>query len=71
MGTIIRKYSFYLCSKSTFLTGIGQLFDVSGSYNKYNYSKSPEEADKKSLYLDWLAVGQDIQVAMNTYEQRG
>lgn len=36
MGKKLLKYTTYLVSKSTFLTGMGQIFDTAGSYQKYN-----------------------------------
>ena len=48
--------------------GIGKLFDFSGSYEKYNASDTGEDADTKAIFLDWLAVGEDLEYALNKFE---
>lgn len=68
MGSFIKQYSFHLCSRPTFLSEVGRIFDFSGSLNKYNYSRDDTEADAKATYLDWVAVGQDMRNAMMDYE---
>lgn len=62
------KYSSYLISKNSFITGAGRLLDVSGSYNIYNSSATESEADSKATACDWFAVGDDIRYATEQFE---
>lgn len=64
MGQIIKKYAFYLAPRPTFSSEIGRMFDFFGLFNTYNSSRTDVEADMKATYLDWKAVGQDLQSAM-------
>lgn len=64
------KSSGYLVSRSTFITGMGQILDTAGSYQKYNSSDSEQEADSKATLLDWIAVGDDIKAALGSFEAK-
>ncbi|MEK7064899.1 MAG: hypothetical protein AAB963_00465 [Patescibacteria group bacterium] len=68
MSKTLLNYSTYLVSKSSVLTGVGQIFDFAGSYQDYNASETEEEADAKAIFLDWLAVGSDLRHALNNFE---
>lgn len=65
---MLLNYTTYLVSRSTVLTGIGQIFDFAGSYQEYNTSDADTEADAKATFLDWLAVGADLKQALNKFE---
>ena len=68
MSKMFLNYSTYLVSKSSALIGIGHIFDFSGSYQEYNTSDTDVEADAKAIFLDWLAVGDDLKYALNKFE---
>lgn len=70
MVEFIKKYTFYLFSRPSFVSGAGRIFDFNNSLNEYNTSETPEEADRKAIYLDWLSVGQDIGNAFIEYDKR-
>lgn len=57
---LYKSYTNILFSKNSFYRGIMRTFDIFGFVNKYNFSNTPEEADSKALYSDWLTVGNDI-----------
>ena len=67
MSNILLNYTAYLTSKSSFLTGVGSIFDFSGSYQAYNASSSELEADAKAIFLDWLSVGDDMRSAAQKF----
>lgn len=69
MSKVIKKYTYYLFGKTIMLNGVGRIFDLNNSLNKYNRSKTETEADMKAIYLDWLSVGQDLRVSMDKYER--
>ena len=65
----IYHFAYYLCGRPTFFSEVGRIFDVTNSLNFYNASETEKEADMRAISLDWLAVGQDIKLSMNDYEQ--
>lgn len=73
MGTQIKNYTYNLFSRSSFLTGMGRIFDFSNSYNNYNISETSTEADFKAIASDWNAVGEDLKLVINIYggEEKG
>lgn len=70
MSEELLKYSTYLVSKTSFLSGMGQVLDTSGSYQRYNQSESGIEADSKATFLDWLVVGDDLHAAVRNFDQK-
>jgi len=38
--------------------------DIFADLDDYNVSNTPEEADARALYADWLTVANDLEVAM-------
>jgi hypothetical protein len=61
-----KKYrSDFLFPNSTFLIGMGSVFNIAGNYFEYNYSNSEEEADINALKSDWGIIGQDMFAVMN------
>ncbi|HBH46232.1 MAG: hypothetical protein A2445_04285 [Candidatus Jacksonbacteria bacterium RIFOXYC2_FULL_44_29] len=68
MSKLLLNYSTYLISKSSFLTGIGEIFDFAGSYEQYNTSDTEAEADAKATLLDWLSVGDDLRYALDKFK---
>lgn len=47
----------------SFLSGLARTFDVWGTFDVYNASRTPSEADAYALYSDWHIVGQHIRDA--------
>ena len=64
------QYSTYLFSKSSFLTGLGQIFDFTGSYPKQQHRKLTTQTDTHATVLDWLAVGDDLRVGVKQFEKQ-
>ncbi len=67
MSNMILNYATYLTSKSSTLTGMGNIFDFAGSYQEYNTSNTELEADAKATFLDWLVVGEDLKNALHKF----
>ena len=55
-----------LFPRSSFLTGMGSVLNISGKYFDFNYSKSEAESDAKAIASDWGMVGQDLQHVLDT-----
>ena len=56
-----RKYkTTFLFRRTSFLIGCGSVFNVSGNYFVFNYSKSGLQADAKAIENDWDVIGQDL-----------
>jgi hypothetical protein len=56
--------SSFLFATPTWKEGVGRLLDFSDSLTEYNDRPTPDEADLLAMWLDWRAVGLDIQDAM-------
>lgn len=55
--------SDFLYAKPTFIGGAATVIDLFGVAQRYNVSPTPEEADRKALMSDWLALGNDFKLA--------
>ena len=53
-------YTGLLYSEPSFLEGFGRVLDIGGTFDEYNVSLSPEEADRIAIASDWHAVGADL-----------
>lgn len=59
-----------LYCRSSYLSGWASMFNIYGNYCRFNYSKSPAEADMRALQSDWEAVGLDIQKAIDLLREK-
>jgi len=55
-----RIYTDFLVADSSFLTGLGTLFNIGGNAFMFNRSASREIADARAIRQDFAMVGQDI-----------
>ena len=69
MGTYNTKRTFRLFAVPSFLEGMMRVVDIAGTLNVYNESETEEKADSFALQSDWLAVGDDIRIAMSHHAQ--
>ncbi len=63
------KEIYRLYSRPSFFEGIARLFDFRGRLNKYNFSRSNNEADFRSIESDWQFVGNDIRKAIRIFAE--
>jgi len=70
MNTTIGNHTFQLFTYPSFLEGVGQLVDVTGSLNRYKTTDTDPEADTKALKSDWEAVGSDLRTAIKEYGEQ-
>ncbi len=63
--------SNYLFATPSLLSGAARTLDLWGTFDSYNESLTPGQADSLAIYSDWLAVGKDILSAMNEYSSSG
>lgn len=61
MGSYSRSH--YLFGKSSALFGAARILDLGGTFNSYNTSRTPQEADARAIFGDWLTVGGDLRTA--------
>lgn len=61
--------NYGLYANPSALEGAARLFDFAGTLNIYNSSLSEIDADTKAMSHDWITVGDDLQNALNMYEQ--
>ncbi|MBI4257014.1 hypothetical protein HY626_03100 [Candidatus Uhrbacteria bacterium] len=59
--------SNYLFARPSFFEGFSRTLDLTGNFDSYNESRTPEEADIRATVNDWRMVGQDISSAIQTY----
>ena len=60
MNTLRRIPSDFLIAQPSFVSGVARLIDFSCSFDSYNKSASPAEADFRASLSDWISVGFDI-----------
>lgn len=65
-----KNYSFRLFPRSSFISGMATIFNIAGNFYSYNYSKTPNEADSKAVWADWLAVGDDMRVSIELHKSK-
>jgi hypothetical protein len=59
----------YLFADPSKVEGVGRLFDLGGTLQQYNASRTEQEADFKALLNDWLAIGNDIKHSIITHDR--
>jgi hypothetical protein len=66
-----RSRTYYLSSfmfaTPTWKEGVGRLFDFGDALTEYNVRPTPDEADLFAMWLDWRAVGEDVQRALEKF----
>lgn len=53
----------FLSAEPNFWAGFARVLDIGGTWDFYNDSPTPAEADYKALFADWYIVGRDIEKA--------
>jgi hypothetical protein len=61
-------YSTFLFAKPSLVEGAARLLDFGNTFDENNYSKSPEEADRKAIECDWDQVGLDLWEAIRQWD---
>lgn len=58
---MFRQYQFttFMYAIPSFVEGIARLFDFAGSMTEYNTSPSPDDADRRALAADVMAIMAD------------
>src|SRR5882724_807268 len=51
----------FLCTSSSFLTGLGSVLNLNGQHHVYNSCDNPDEI---AIAADWRMIGQDIKDAL-------
>lgn len=59
------KRTDFLFPKRSFWTGFSSILSIFGDSNKFNTSKSGQEADYNALKSDWEMIGEDLKSAMS------
>ncbi len=60
---------YYLFDDPSFLEGCSRALDLGGTFDSYNVSTTPEEADNIALASDWKAVGNDLRTTLNNAKE--
>jgi hypothetical protein len=54
--------SLFACP--SFASGAARVLDLGGTFDEYNSSPTPDDADAQALWSDWAVVGQDMHLAI-------
>ena len=58
----------FLFAQPSFGSGAARTLDLWGTFDDYNRSETPAEADAAAIAADWYVVGQDLSDAIVQYE---
>jgi hypothetical protein len=61
----VSALSTFLFANPSMISGAAHLLDFWGTYDSYNRSRTPTEADAIALYADWRCVGEDLAKALH------
>jgi hypothetical protein len=61
------EYTTLLYAKPSFHEGLARVLDIGATFDAYNDSPSPGEADYVATVSDWYAVGADLLHAINRF----
>lgn len=64
MNEIRRTTTDFLFARPSFLSGVGRLVDFGCTFDAYNMSRTPVEADIRASVSDWLSIGDDLYSAL-------
>jgi hypothetical protein len=54
----------FLFACPSFVSGAARAVDLGGTFDEYNSSATPDDADTQALWSDWAVVGQDMHLAI-------
>lgn len=62
----------YAVRMPSFLQGAARVLDIGQTRALWDYCwvESPQEADARAIASDWLAVGDDLRLAIKTFESK-
>ena len=58
----------FLFARPSFGSGVARTLDLWGTFDEYNHSETPAEADATAIASDWSIVGQDLYDAIDQYK---
>ena len=65
MSKIKNYRTLFLFGKRNYIIGAGNLFNLAGTYFKYDHLKNAHDADLLAIQNDWDVVGKDLRKAMD------
>lgn len=60
----------FLVGQPSFLSGAARIYDLFGTFDGYNGSNSPGEADARAMNNDWNVTLQDLRDAVDVVRVR-
>ena len=64
-------YSTRLFSMPSFIEGVARILDFGNTLELYNESRTPQHADEEALFSDWMAIGEDMILAIQDVRMEG
>ena len=59
----------FLYARPDALDGVARTLDLGGTFDEYNTSLTPEQADALAIASDWQVVGDDLEGAIATFAE--
>lgn len=59
------KLSSILYATPSIWEGLGRILDFGDTMTDYNYSLTPQQADRIAIRADWRAIGEDVATVIN------
>ncbi len=63
-------YTDRLFAQPSFVSGAARILDLGGTFDCYNISPTPADADHCALVNDWNVVGQDLREAIEKVQSQ-
>jgi len=70
MGDSVSDRTTFLFANPSLIDGLARLVDLGGTFDQYNESASPEEADLRALTQDWSTIGDHLGRAAQALTER-
>ena len=61
------SYTDFLFVQPSFLSGTARVLDLGATFDSYNFSDTPEEADRLAIMSDFYTIGNDLRIAIENY----
>ena len=61
-GAFQRGYRLY--AVPSWLSGAARALDMGGTFDRYNFSRTGTEADRRAIASDWHRIGDDLRHVM-------
>jgi hypothetical protein len=61
--------SDFLFVRQSAVSGMARILDFGGTFDAYNDSETPDEADANAMLADWWAVGDSLRSSICSFDE--